>query len=70
MLRFLFGVVLGVILTLYVQARGDALLRAVGLDPHVVHSRLKVVRQVGHAIFKDDVDKERRDNSRQVTQQK
>jgi hypothetical protein len=60
MLRFLFGVVLGIVLTLYVQAKGDMILRGVGIDPQTLHKQVKVIRELAHTILDKDTAEEER----------
>jgi hypothetical protein len=54
MMRFLFGVIIGVLLTLYLQAKGDDILKGIGIDSRVISGKLKSIKEVTQTFFKDE----------------
>lgn len=60
MLRFFFGLVLGIVLTLYLQAKGDMILRGLGVDPQVLRKQAKVIRELTQTILEREAAEEDR----------
>ena len=54
MMRFIFGVIVGVLLTLYLQANGADILKGIGIDSRVISSKFKSVKEVTQTFFKDE----------------
>lgn len=70
MLRFLFGMIIGVVLTLYLQVKGDDILKGIGIDPKAFHSRFKVITHVTQTVFKDEVSEKAKELKKTASPQK
>ena len=53
MTRFLFGVLIGVLLTIYVQTKGEDILRVVGIDPNTF-SVERLYKKVTRSLFGEE----------------
>lgn len=66
MMRFLFGLVIGVLLTLYLQAKGGDILKGIGVDPQVFSSKFKLIKQVTQTFFKEETGEKEKELKKTV----
>jgi hypothetical protein len=70
MTRFIFGVIIGILLTLYFQAKGGDFLRGIGIDPQVFFNRFKVIKQVTQTFIREETPEKGKELKKPANPQK